>query len=291
MGYMKIKNLYRPEAQDVLMFKRVYALEKIHGTSAHIKRNGQTKNITFFSGGASHEQFVNLFDLAELTERINTNMGDSEKDIIIYGEAYGGKLQGMSDIYGKKLRFIVFDVKIGYNWLSVPDAEAIASNLGLEFVFYEEVSATVELLNLARDRYSEQARRNIGVTDAIGEGIVIRPLIELSKNNGDRIIAKHKTEAFGETKTQREVTPALMQRLTDAQCVAEEWVTEQRLSHVLDKLGNPLSMSAIPAVVKAMVEDINLEGDGEFVPSKDVNKAIRTRTVSLYKSRVTKINE
>lgn len=95
-------------------------------------------------------------------------MGDSEKDIIIYGEAYGGKLQGMSHIYGKELRFIVFDVKIGYNWLSVPDAEAIASNLGLEFVFYEEVSATVELLNLARDRYSEQARRNIGVTDAIG---------------------------------------------------------------------------------------------------------------------------
>ena len=34
MAYHHIDNLYRN--QDVLLFKEVYALEKIHGTSAHV---------------------------------------------------------------------------------------------------------------------------------------------------------------------------------------------------------------------------------------------------------------
>ena len=47
MGYLHIDNLYK--AQDILNFKTCYALEKIHGTSAHLKwDNGE---LTFFSGG------------------------------------------------------------------------------------------------------------------------------------------------------------------------------------------------------------------------------------------------
>ena len=39
--------------------------------------------------------------------------------IIVYGEAYGGKQQGMRATYGDKLKFIVFDVKIYDRFLSV----------------------------------------------------------------------------------------------------------------------------------------------------------------------------
>ena len=38
MGYMKIRNLY--QQADVLMFKELWALEKIHGTSAHVRWDG-----------------------------------------------------------------------------------------------------------------------------------------------------------------------------------------------------------------------------------------------------------
>lgn len=31
MGYLHIDNLYKPVAQDILLFKKCYALEKIHG--------------------------------------------------------------------------------------------------------------------------------------------------------------------------------------------------------------------------------------------------------------------
>ena len=45
MGYMHIDNLYKN--QDVLMFREAYALEKIHGTSAHVAYG--PGGLTFFS--------------------------------------------------------------------------------------------------------------------------------------------------------------------------------------------------------------------------------------------------
>ncbi len=45
MSYLHIDNLYR--SQDILLFRECYALEKIHGTSAHVAyHNGEVK---FFS--------------------------------------------------------------------------------------------------------------------------------------------------------------------------------------------------------------------------------------------------
>ena len=63
MGYLHIDNLYKNV--DVLAFKEVYVLEKIHGTSAHIGWKVEEK-LNFFSGGEKHENFVKLFDEAML---------------------------------------------------------------------------------------------------------------------------------------------------------------------------------------------------------------------------------
>ena len=84
MGYMKIQNLYK--AQGILLFRECYALEKIHGTSAHVAWDG--KDIRFFSGGAKHDAFVGLFDEPALVEAFQTLGCDS---VVVYGEAYGGK--------------------------------------------------------------------------------------------------------------------------------------------------------------------------------------------------------
>ena len=48
MGYRHIENLYRPRAQTILLFRECYALEKIHGTSAHVA----------WRDGRGHEQAV-----------------------------------------------------------------------------------------------------------------------------------------------------------------------------------------------------------------------------------------
>lgn len=280
MGYLHIDNLYK--AQEILAFKECYALEKIHGTSAHIRWDGEV--VSFFSGGEKHEPFVLLFDAAELAKSFSENV---EMPCVVYGEAYGGKCQGMSKTYGTALRFIAFDVKIGEWWLSVPQAQAFVDMLGLEFVAFDVIPATVEAIDAARDKPSTQALRNGIAEPRIREGVVLRPPFEATLNNGDRIISKHKRPEFSERKTIAEVDPAKRQILEDAEAIAMEWVTPMRLSHVLDKLPEKKDITLTGEVIKAMVEDVLREAEGEIVDNKPARKAIGARAAKLYKQQVT----
>lgn len=279
MSYMHIDNLYK--TQDILLFKECYATEKIHGTSAHIRwKDGQ---IHFFSGGENYENFKKLFDVEKLTKGFEAIGHDC---VTIYGEAYGGKCQGMKDTYGDKLKFIAFEVQIGDSWLNVPDADAVASSLEIEFVYYKKILTDLIAIDAERDADSMQAVRNGIGFGKKREGIVLRPLIELRKNNGARIICKHKREDFQETKTARKVTdPAKLEVLKEAQAIAEEWVTEMRLTHVLDQFPNA-SIENTPDVIKVMIEDVLREAAGEIVDSKDARKAIGSRTAQMFKKRI-----
>lgn len=282
MGYMHIENLYRRGAQMILAFKQVYALEKIHGTSAHVLWSGH--DVRFFSGGENYERFCALFDHDHLRAKFVEMFG--EGSVIVYGEAYGGKCQGMRKTYGDLLRFVAFDVKVADKWLDVPKAHAVVESLGLAFVHYDLVSSDLASLDAERDRPSTQAKRNGIATDCISEGIVIRPPFEVTLNSGNRLIAKHKRAEFSERKTIPNVDPTKLEILERADAIADEWVTEMRLTHVLDHLGNPNEMSAIPTVIKAMIEDVRREASGEIVESKDARRAIGARAVQLFKARL-----
>lgn len=280
MGYAHVANLYRPEAQTILLFKEVFALEKIHGTSAHLRwKDGQ---LTFFSGGEKHSNFVNLFDEPALKAKFE-EFGHAE--VIVFGEAYGGKQQGQSYRYGKELKFIAFDVKVNDFWLSVTNAEGLVGSLGLEFVHYKRVSTDLTALDAERDAPSEQARRN-GMGEHPREGIVIKPIVDMRTNDGERIMAKHKRDEERETKTPRQVDdPAKLAVLEEADAIATEWVTDTRLEHVLDKLGD-VGMQDTPKVIAAMIEDVVREGKGEIVDSKDARKAIGKATVKLFQRKL-----
>lgn len=286
MGYMKIPNLYKE--QTILELPEVYALEKIHGTSAHIKfKNGE---LSFFSGGETHERFVSLFN-QEFLKIAFASFAQGE--IIVFGEAYGGKMQGMRETYGDELKFVVFEVKFNETWLTVPHAAAAAAMLKLEFVDYAKIKTTMDEINAQRDRDSTQAIRNgVGIGKK-REGIVLRPLEELVDSRGNRIIVKHKNAEFCETKTVREVNPDKKKVLEDARAIAEEWVTPMRLRHVLDRakaLMNgirgadlvPLEMSDTKIIINMMVDDIKAEAKGEIVESREAMNAIGRRTAGLF---------
>ena len=297
MGYLHINNLYK--SQDILLFKECYAMEKIHGTSAHINfkfvQNGSDDSmirdpkaqLTFFSGGESHVRFVELFDQSKLLS-IFSKMGFGE--ITVYGEAYGGSQQGMSYLYGKELKFAAFDVQIEDNWMEVPEAEVFVKELGLEFVHYVKISTDLASLEAQRDADSVQAVRN-GVDlsklpdgcTAIREGVVLRPLLEVI-HNGERVISKFKSDKFDkERKTpQKIVSSDQLKVLSDANEVSNEWVTVCRLQHVLDKLPKG-GMELVPKLINAMVEDVMREGKGEIIDSKEVRKAIGKKAVELFK--------
>lgn len=280
MGYAHIQNLYKDTT--ILMFKEVWAMEKIHGTSAHVSWH-PANGVKFFSGGEKYENFVKLFDKDAFEAVMQDKFPDTP--VIIYGEAYGGKQQGMKLTYGDRLKFIAFDVRVGTTWLSIPNAHALSESLGFEFVFYTKVSTDIESLNAERDRPSTQAIRNGCGGDKISEGVVLRPLIEVRTNNGERIVAKHKRDEFRETRSPRVVDPEKMKVLADAQAIADEWVTPMRLSHVLDKIPGA-SLEQMPVVLSAMIEDVEREAVGEIVVSGEARKAICTATAKMFKQRL-----
>ena len=295
MGYQHIDNLYRD--QRILLLRECYALEKIHGTSAHISWTDGRDNITgaetggvlqFSSGGSKHATFVKIFDEEVLRAGFKA-MG--HPNITVYGEAYGGSQQGQKWRYGDKLRFVAFEVQIGDAWLAVPQAiDVVVDKLGLEFVHYTKVSTDLAALDAERDAPSEQARRNGVEGDRPREGVVLKPLIELRGNDDMRIICKHKRDEERETTTPRKVVdPALLAVLTKATEIADEWVTPTRLEHVLDKIDNPnggeVGLDRMRDVIDAMVEDVLRESAGEIVDSKEARTAIGRKTAEIFKAK------
>lgn len=292
MGYLHIQNLSKNN--DILAFKRIYALEKIHGTSAHISWHPQDgvvdSRLGFFSGGEKYDNFIKLFDHAELLSKFNEKFGLSYDvpPVIIFGEAYGGKQQGMSSTYGKELKFVAFDVKIGETWLNVPIANAVCKDLGIEFVHFVEIPALIDDINQWRDAPSTQAVRNGAEGDKIREGVVLRSPFECRTNNGERVIAKHKRSEFSERKSKKDVDLSQREVLIKAEEIAEEWVTAVRLQHVVDRYTSEFGEYAVSVedtgeIIKAMIEDVMREGAGELVDDKLVRKEIASKTARMFK--------
>lgn len=300
MSYLSIDNLYKPQAQLLLSFKKLYALEKIHGTSAHIHWSGS--HVAYFSGGEPHTKFKALFDDAKLTALFLEKFSNLQM-VTIYGEAYGGKQQRMSHTYGKELKFVAFDVKIGDSWLNVPNAHGLCTGMGLDFVDYELVDSDLDSLNFERDRPSMQAEKCGIEAPMLREGVVLRPPFECYTYQG-RLIAKHKGEAFTERekpvhKSDFDPEGPKAQEIALAEALAQEWASPMRLEHVIDHIialreDKTIGMEDTKDIITEMVKDIQKEweseSEGPQVPtfSQRQLKAIGTRTASLLKLRLQK---
>jgi hypothetical protein len=287
MSYRHISNLY--QNKSVLMFKRCFAMEKLDGTSAHIAYNAANigNELSFFGGCVKLPTFEALFDKEKL---LATFKELGKEHVVVFGEAYGGSVQkGVRSFrYGPNIKFCAFEVH--YNneqWLKVPHAELICHKLGLEFVYYKEIECTLEAIDAERDAPSEQSKRNGMEGIFPREGVVLRPLEEFTLWNGGRIMCKHKRDEERETKSPRDAASLAKQAILEkANEIAEEWVTETRLEHVLDKLkagGMEPDLCHIPKIIDAMVEDVIREAEGEIVDSKDARKAIGHKTAVMFK--------
>ncbi len=286
MSYIHIENAFR--YPDIFLFREVYATEKIHGTTSHISWNPEDKKLNVHAGAGAHKDVCAFLKLDALKERFAAKFLINK--VTVYGETYGGKLQHMFETYGDVVRFVAFDVMINGRWCSVPEAEKVVVDLGLEFVHYDKTECTIEKLNAFMNAPSVQAVRNGIVGDKAREGIVVRPLVELTKSNGDRIICKHRRPEFRETKSERElreiadVDPAKFAILEKAQEIADEYVTERRFSHVFEKLGILApTIKDSRVIIEAMLADIKRESSGEVVWSKEAEASVGRSTAALFK--------
>lgn len=277
MSYMHIPNLYKDSR--ILLFKECYAMEKIHGTSAHITFTGDTPPMRYFSGGSSNAEFRALFDEDALVKAW-TEMGIGP--ITVYGEAYGGKLQGMRDTYGDKLRFIAFEVKKDW-WFGVGPAYRICKTLGIEFVPFAMISANLEEIDAERDAPSEVCKNILGKTMP-REGVVLRPIFE-AVIDGARVIAKHKSEKFSETRTSRRVGEKFDDESLAAREFADEWVTENRMGNILSsRQPEFLDIANTGEFIKVMLEDVERESGIEITGV--TQKAIGRVAAKLFKKKI-----
>lgn len=286
MAFTHIPSLYKD--RSILNFRRIYALEKVHGTGAAVLWLPDTGELRRRCNAGDPMEFRNAMP-QDLIENLRARVA---KACTIHGEFHGGhdgKGQGMRATYGDESRFVVFDIRFGDVYLDVPKAEKLATSLGFEFVHYDEIDGTQEACDAARDAPSVQAiRRGLG-NDKRREGVVLRPLIELRKNNGTRMIAKHRRAEFCERASgePRAFDPERDRILTDAEEIAHEWVVPNRLDHVLDKLSpRATTLRDVRRVLDAMVEDVTREAAGEIVWSLEVQKAVSRRASELYIARV-----
>ena len=110
--------------------------------------------------------------------------------VCLYGEGYGAKIQKGGGNYRPDQDFVLFDVKVGGWWLDRASQEDIAAFMGLEVVPMIAQGNLHDMIDMAR-------RGFVSVWGPFtAEGIVARPLVELTTRNGKRIITKIKHKDF-----------------------------------------------------------------------------------------------
>lgn len=276
MGYMSIDLLYR--VPSIMLFKEVWATEKIHGTSAWVTyKDGQL----FYHAGTDRPDLKDIFRglfSKDLFERVVSVFGT--KKVKLHGEFYGGKIQKMSHVYGD-YGFVMFDVNVDGMWLSFDKVVDVGSKLGIDVVFGKVIPVTVDFIERATNEPSVLAeKRGMGVH--VREGIVIRPIEEFRRNNGERVIAKHKTEKYKERRDEPKLDdPARRERERNAEKIAFDWVTERRLEHVIQKIENATKRDT-KRVIDGMLADIEKESDGEIVWTDEARRLVGTNTAKLF---------
>lgn len=166
--------------------------EKIDGTNIRIHWDGHNVEV----GGRTDRAQIpkHLMDYLsatfltpEVEELFEQTYG--EKDVMLFGEGYGAKIQNGGD-YRSDVSFILFDVLIGDNWQSREWVEATAKMFNVDVV-------PIVLEGTIGDGIDYVMQHNNStIGNAIMEGVVGRPKVEMKDRLGNRIIVKIKWKDF-----------------------------------------------------------------------------------------------
>lgn len=204
--YHKIKTLFKrddktkkliegdftDETVEFLKDNKWQFTEKIDGTNIRVMWNGH--NVTF--GGRTDNaqipvplmnRLIELFGGEANEQLFEQKFGETE--VMLIGEGYGEKIQN-GGLYRKGQDFILFDVKIAGNWQPRESVKDIADYFGIDVVPIVLEGTIQEGIDLAKTKPKSQ------IGQAMSEGLVGRPFIELQERNGDRVIVKIKVRDF-----------------------------------------------------------------------------------------------
>jgi len=114
----------------------------------------------------------------------------NQSNIEFLMEGYGPKIQNGGGNYRDTQGFVLFDIKVNYNFLDRGDVEGIANMLSMDIIPIVGYGSLNEAIEYVKSGFNS----TWGLFEA--EGLVLRPSIELKRRNGGRIITKIKHKDF-----------------------------------------------------------------------------------------------
>ena len=187
-----IEGKFRNETVEYLKDCQWNFTEKIDGTNIRVVWDGYK---VYFGGRTDNAQIPTnlMYTLNEMflgttnEELFEQKFG--EKQVVFYGEGYGEKIQKGGGLYRKGQGFILFDVKIGDFWLNRKDVEEIARSFNIPVVPIVLTGTIQEAVDYAKTK----PKCTVSKEEKDAEGLVGRPIIEMTDRFGSRIIIKIKT--------------------------------------------------------------------------------------------------
>lgn len=187
-----ILDSYRNETVEYLKDNIWQFTEKIDGTNIRVHWDGHNVE---FGGRTDRAQIPNhlldklneLFGTLEAEELFEQTFG--EKDVVLFGEGYGPKIQNGGE-YRSDVSFILFDVMIGGNYQSREWIEQTAKMFNVDVVPIVLEGTIQDSINYV------MSHPHSTIGNAMMEGVVGRPKIELNDRCGNRVIVKIKWEDF-----------------------------------------------------------------------------------------------
>lgn len=190
-GSIKDKTITYTREFEFLKDLKYYATEKLDGTNIRLYYDGYNTKI-FGRTEKSElpkgflEKFTKLYDLDIINSKMEELFGN--KEVVIYGEGIGEKIQTDGEKYVKDgIDFVVFDILINGTFLERKNIEEISSELGFKVV-------NVIMQGTLEDMIAFVSTRPMSVFNEKHEmeGVVCKPLIPLYFKNGTRVCFKVK---------------------------------------------------------------------------------------------------
>jgi len=185
-----IEGKYKKPEFEYLASSQWIGTEKVDGTNIRIMWNGTDIKI----GGKTDNAQIHKDLIARLEELFYTKKEMfiekfGEKQVCLYGEGYGAGIQ-TGGVYRATKDFVLFDVLIDEYWLDRGNVQGIADMFGVDIVPIIKQGTLLELVELVKSGFKSSWG------DFTAEGIVARPMVELTNKFGERIITKIKYRDF-----------------------------------------------------------------------------------------------
>lgn len=170
--------------------------EKIDGTNIRIYWDGY--KISF--AGRVETSEIPKYLLDYLNETFNNPIVEElfeqsfgSREVILFGEGYGPKIQDVGAKYRDSLSFILFDVMINGNYQSRNTVEQIAKIFNIDVVPIVMTGTIYEAIKYVMSQPKSIIAKD---KDLFMEGLVGKPQLELQDRCGNRVITKIKWHDF-----------------------------------------------------------------------------------------------